>query len=94
MKRLTARDRPARQQQQYLPGVATQYRRAEPFRRLSGGPDRHLFGRLGMGGDGRRVDSRCACPEPSSVVALVGLCGMGLIGLIRYRRRSASRNAL
>ena len=28
-----------------------------------------------------------AVPEPSSVVALVGLCGMGLIGLIRYRRR-------
>jgi hypothetical protein len=25
-------------------------------------------------------------PEPSSIVALVGLCGIGLIGLVRYRR--------
>jgi hypothetical protein len=29
-------------------------------------------------------------PEPSSVVALVGLCGMGLIGVVRYRRRRHS----
>jgi hypothetical protein len=29
-------------------------------------------------------------PEPSAIVALVGLCGMGLIGLIRYRRRKAA----
>jgi hypothetical protein len=34
-----------------------------------------------------------ATPEPSSIVALVGLCGMGLIGLIRYRRRASSRVA-
>jgi hypothetical protein len=27
-------------------------------------------------------------PEPTSVVALVGLCGMGLIGLV-WRRRAA-----
>ncbi len=32
-------------------------------------------------------------PEPSSVVALVGLCGMGLVGLICYRRRTVTRNA-
>jgi hypothetical protein len=32
-------------------------------------------------------------PEPSSIVALVGLCGMGLIGLIRYRRRAVSKVA-
>ena len=28
-------------------------------------------------------------PEPSSIVALLGLCGMGLIGLVCYRRRKA-----
>jgi hypothetical protein len=32
-------------------------------------------------------------PEPSSIVALVGLCGMGLFGLIRYRRRAAAKHA-
>jgi hypothetical protein len=31
-----------------------------------------------------------AVPEPSAIVALVGLCGMGLIGVIRYRRRKAA----
>jgi hypothetical protein len=30
-------------------------------------------------------------PEPSSIVALVGLCGMGLIGLSLYRRRLPGR---
>lgn len=34
-----------------------------------------------------------ATPEPSSIVALIGMCGVGLIGLIRYRRRAASRSA-
>jgi hypothetical protein len=29
-------------------------------------------------------------PEPSTIVALIGLCGMGLVGLIRYRRRKAA----
>ena len=32
-------------------------------------------------------------PEPSSIIALVGLCGMGLIGLILHRRRAAARVA-
>jgi hypothetical protein len=32
-------------------------------------------------------------PEPSSVVAILGLCGMGLIGLVRYRRRAANHRA-
>ncbi len=31
-------------------------------------------------------------PEPSSIVAIVGLCGMGLIGLICYRRRAATKH--
>jgi hypothetical protein len=29
-------------------------------------------------------------PEPSSIVALVGLCGMGLVGLLRYRHRKVA----
>ncbi len=43
-------------------------------------------------GTGGVVDnfSVSSVPEPSSIVALLGLCGMGLIGLIRYRRRKAA----
>jgi hypothetical protein len=44
-------------------------------------------------GPGTVSVSLIATPEPSSIVALVGLCGMGLIGLIRYRRWANSRVA-
>jgi hypothetical protein len=37
-----------------------------------------------------QIQALVQTPEPSSIVALVGLCGMGLIGLVRYRRRKTA----